>query len=133
MLYIERKTNKMDKILLNNMAFFGTHGVLQEEKTLGQKFFIDSELYLDLKDAGKTDDLTMTVSYADVYEIIKTHAQDKCYDLLEALGENICNCILKNYKTIKEIKLTIRKPEAPVRGIFDYMGISITRNREDIW
>jgi hypothetical protein len=39
----------------------------------------------------------------------------------------------KNYKTIKEIKLTIRKPEAPVRGIFDYMGISITRNREDIW
>ena len=93
----------MDKILLNNMAFFGTHGVLQEEKTLGQKFFIDAELYLDLKDAGKTDDLTMTVSYADVYEIIKTYAQDKCYDLLEALGENICNCILKNYKTIKEI------------------------------
>ena len=55
------------------------------------------------------------------------------YQLLEALGENICNCILKNYKTIKEIRLTIRKPEAPVSGIFDYMGISITRNREDIW
>ncbi len=123
----------MDKIVLNNMAFFGNHGVLQEEKTLGQKFFIDVELYLDLKEAGKTDDLTKTINYAQVYEIIKEYAQEKCYDLLETLGENICNCILKKYEVIREIKLDIRKPEAPVRGIFDYMGISISRNREDIW
>ncbi len=121
----------MDKILLNNMAFFGTHGVLQEEKTLGQKFFIDAELYLDLKDAGKTDDLTMTVSYADVYEIIKTHAQDKCYDLLEALGENICNCILKNYKTIKEIKCGIEEG-IDIIGYCPWSAVDLVSTREGI-
>lgn len=123
----------MDKILLKNMAFFGTHGVLQEEKVLGQKFFIDVELYLDLKSAGKTDDLTQTVSYAEVYDIIKNHAEDKCYDLLEALGENICNDILKEYKNIAEIQIEIRKPEAPVRAIFDFMGVNLRRSRDDIW
>ncbi len=36
----------MDKITMKNMQFFGRHGVLPEEKTLGQKFFVDAELYL---------------------------------------------------------------------------------------
>ena len=34
----------MDKIILNNLGFYGYHGVLSEEKSLGQKFFIDVEL-----------------------------------------------------------------------------------------
>ncbi len=123
----------MDKILLKNMAFFGTHGVLQEEKVLGQKFFIDIELNIDLKPAGKTDDLTQTVSYAEVYDIVKNHAENKCYDLLEALGENICNSILKEYVDISEVIIEIRKPEAPVKAIFDFMGVSLKRNRDDIW
>lgn len=123
----------MDKILLENMAFFGTHGVLQEEKILGQKFFIDIELYLDLKSAGKTDDLNHTVSYAKVYDMAKSQAEDKCYDLLEALGENICNEILKEFELINQIQIKIKKPEAPVKGIFDFMGVCIKRNREDIW
>ena len=45
----------MDKIFLKNLAFFGFHGVLQEEKNLGQKFFVDVELSLDLKEAGKSE------------------------------------------------------------------------------
>ena len=123
----------MDKILLKNMAFFGTHGVLQEEKVLGQKFFIDIELNIDLKPAGKTDDLTQTVSYAEVYDIVKNHAENKCYDLLEALGENICNSILKEYVDISEVIIEIIKPEAPVKAIFDFMGVSLKSNRDDIW
>ena len=31
----------MDKIILSNLGFYGYHGVLEEEKKLGQKFFID--------------------------------------------------------------------------------------------
>ena len=47
----------MDKIILSNLGFYGYHGVLEAEKVLGQKFFIDMELFLDTKEAGKTDDL----------------------------------------------------------------------------
>ena len=47
----------MDKILMSNLGFYGYHGLLKEEAVLGQKFFIDIELYLDTKEAGETDDM----------------------------------------------------------------------------
>ena len=47
---------------MNNLGFYGYHGVLKEEATLGQKFFIDMELYLDTRGAGQTDDMNKSVS-----------------------------------------------------------------------
>ncbi len=38
----------MDKILMKNMSFYGYHGVMAEEKVLGQKFFIDVVLEVNL-------------------------------------------------------------------------------------
>ncbi len=61
----------MDKIIMENMGFYGYHGVLEQEKTIGQKFFVDAYLILPLKKAGETDDLNFSVSYADVYLTIK--------------------------------------------------------------
>ena len=82
----------MDKIILNNLGFYGYHGVLSEEKSLGQKFFIDVELLLDTKKAGKSDDMNQSVSYADVYDVIKDITENKKFNLIEALAENIACC-----------------------------------------
>ncbi len=51
----------MDKIVMKSLAFFGYHGVMEEEETLGQKFFIDIELYTDLNKAGQSDKVEDTV------------------------------------------------------------------------
>ena len=56
----------MDKIIMKNMVFYGYHGVLEEEKKLGQKFFIDAILFLPLKKAGETDNLNFSVNYGSV-------------------------------------------------------------------
>ena len=45
----------MDKILLNEMEFYGYHGVFQEENKLGQRFRVSVELHLDLKKSGQSD------------------------------------------------------------------------------
>lgn len=121
----------MDKILMENMAFYGFHGVLEEEKTLGQKFFVDLELKLDLTMAGKSDAVEHTVSYADVYDDVKYFVESARYNLIEALGENICNMVLSKYPSVTEVTIRIKKPEAPVRGIFDYMGIQLVRTRNE--
>ncbi|MGI6226438.1 MAG: dihydroneopterin aldolase [Peptococcales bacterium] len=119
----------MDKILLKNLSFYGFHGVLAEEKTLGQKFFVDVELQLDLKKAGLTDNVVDTVSYADIYQLVKEQVTTKNYNLLEALAENIAGKILTHYEKVKEVVVIIKKPEAPVQGIFDYFSIEIRRKR----
>ena len=119
----------MDKILMKNLSFFGYHGVLPEENKLGQKFIVDAVLYVDLEEACNSDSVTDTVSYAEVYEIIKYHATIKQYKLIEALAENIAKEILHKHRKVQEIELAIKKPEAPVNGIFDYFGVEVRRRR----
>jgi len=119
----------MDKIILKNLAFFGFHGVLNEEKTLGQKFYVDVELYLNLKSAGLSDNVRETVNYAEIYELVKEQVTDRKFNLLEALAENIAKEILLHYEKIEEVLVTVRKPEAPVQGIFDYFAVEIRRKR----
>ena len=110
----------MDKILMSNLGFYGYHGLLKEEAVLGQKFFIDIELYLDTKEAGETDDMYKSVSYADVYEVVKEIVENKRFNLLEALAENIASEVLE-----------VKKPEAPVPGIYDYFGVEIKRTKDE--
>ena len=47
----------MDHIDLKGMAFFGYHGDEPEETKLGQRFYIDVEMDLDLSRVGETDAL----------------------------------------------------------------------------
>ena len=121
----------MDKIILSNLGFYGYHGVLEAEKTLGQKFFIDVELFLDTKEAGKNDDLTKSVSYADVYEIIKDITENKKFNLIEALAENIASEVLEKFTLINQIMVRVKKPEAPVSGMFDYFAVETRRDRNE--
>ncbi|MBN2794060.1 MAG: dihydroneopterin aldolase [Clostridia bacterium] len=120
---------KNDKIIMSNMAFFGTHGVLKEENVLGQKFFVDIELYVDTKPAGLSDEITMSVHYGEVYQVVKSIVEDKQFKLLEALAENISIEILNAFNLVKGLKVKIKKPEAPVPGIFDYFAVEIERFR----
>ncbi|MEL7648839.1 MAG: dihydroneopterin aldolase [Sedimentibacter sp.] len=119
----------MDAIIMENMGFYGYHGVMEQEKSLGQKFFVDAYLYLPLKKAGETDNLNLSVSYAQVYETIKEIVTEERFNLLESLAERICSMVLSSYPLVQKIKVRIKKPEAPVAGIFDYFGIEIERER----
>lgn len=121
----------MDKIIMKNMAFFGYHGAMDEEKKLGQKFFVDAILYLDLREAGKSDCLNHTVHYGLVYEAIEQIMKNERFDLIEAVAERLAEVILKSFPPIEKIEITLRKPEAPVSGIFDYIAVQIERERSD--
>lgn len=119
----------MDKIIMKNLSFFGYHGAMQEENVLGQKFFIDIDLYVDLKKAGNSDTVTDTVHYGEAYGVVKDIVENKRFNLIESLAENIAKEILNHFQLVKEINVTIRKPEAPVAGIFDYFGVEIRRKQ----
>ena len=126
----KRKLKITDKIIMKDMAFFGYHGVMKEERTLGQKFIVSIELSLSLKEAGKTDDISKTVSYAEVYDKVKELVENVKFMLLEALSENIAAIILKDFQMVSEVSVEIKKPEAPIPGIFNYMAVKINRSRD---
>lgn len=119
----------MDQIILKNLAFYGYHGARAEENQLGQKFYLDVTLYLDLQKAGKSDDLAHTVHYGEAYHCIKQVVENQRYQLLEALAEAVCQSVFTHFDKVQEIKVQVRKPGAPVQGIFDYFGVEIRRKR----
>lgn len=121
----------MDKIIMKGMEFFGRHGVLKEERLYGQKFLVDAILYIDLEKAGANDDLSSTVSYSDVYVIIKQEVENNKYQLIEALAESICSKILSFDKKIEKVHVTVKKPEAPVDGFFDFFAVDLHRDKHE--
>lgn len=119
----------MDKILMKNLKFFGYHGVLEEEQLKGQNFYIDVEMCTDLEKACCSDNLQHTVDYSAVYDIIKYITENNKFRLVEKLAGSISGEILSRYREIDEITVRVRKPEAPINGEFDWVGVEITRGR----
>lgn len=119
----------MDRLILNRMQFFGYHGVLPEENKLGQRFYIDVEMVLDLEPAGRTDDLNRTVNYAEVYGKVKEIAEGKPFQLIEALAERVASDLLQTYTSICEIAVRVTKPHPPFDTHFDGVTVDIRRKR----
>jgi len=59
-----------DTLLLSGLVFYGRHGVLPAERTLGQKFVVDLQLSCNLRPAGQSDDVVDTICYATVHECV---------------------------------------------------------------
>ena len=62
-------------IFLDNVRFFAYHGVGQQEREVGNEFVINLKLKVDIARAAETDDVTHTISYADVYENVKAEME----------------------------------------------------------
>lgn len=119
----------MDKIILKGIRFHGYHGVAEAERQLGQKYEIDLELMTDLSDAGKTDDLTRTIDYAEVVQLAIKIGTQGSFQLFEALAETIAETILAKFQ-IEEIRITVKKLTPPIEPRLTYAGVEIHRKRK---
>lgn len=117
-----------DKIILNEMSFYGYHGVLPSEKEQGQIFLVTLEIYLDLSRAGETDNLEHTVNYAEIYQEIKELVEKKQYSLIETLAQKIAETVLSR-EAVQEVAVQVNKPRAPLPGNFESVGVIIRRGR----
>lgn len=123
----------MDKIYINNLEFIGFHGVFPEEKKLGQKFLVSLELTVDTREAGKTGDLTKSVHYGLVAQDVEKIFLEKSIDLIETCAENIAEMVLKKYELVKEVKVTVKKPWAPLQMHFENVAVEISRKWHKIY
>lgn len=120
----------MDKIILQGCQFYGYHGVFSEEQQLGQLFVVDCELTVDLMAASQSDDLSDTINYGAVFEVIKYHVEIQQYRLLEKLAGELCRDLYQQYEEIQHIRLKIIKKNPPIAGHYQAVGIEIERERQ---
>ncbi len=118
-----------DHILVHRIAVFAYHGVLEEEARLGQRFMISLDCRLNLSEAGASDDVARTVSYADLTEIAVEIATKRRFALIEALAEAISGAILDRFALIETVSVRVDKPGAPVAAVLDGVSVVIERSR----
>lgn len=119
--------DRMDRINIKKLEVFAKHGVLPEENVLGQKFLISATLYCDTRKAGRTDELSESVNYAEVSELIKKCTETHMFRLIERLAEYLAGEILRSFPQIAKLELEVEKPWAPVLLPLETVSVKITR------
>lgn len=93
-------------IFLDWIRFFAHHGVGRQETLVGNEFVVSLRLKVDIGHAMQTDDVTDTVSYAEVYEAVKKEMEIPS-KLLEHVGGRIVKRLFGDFPPIEDIELKL--------------------------
>ena len=114
------------KLTLKNMIFYGYHGVYAEERKLGQQIAVDVEMVKELFDAGFQDDLSLTINYAEVYDLVKEIVEREEFKLIEGIGLAILKRLAERY-ILKSLTVRVRKSHPPLGGLVEAAEFEVTK------
>ena len=117
----------MDKIHIQDLEVFANHGVFLEENALGQKFILSAILYTDTRKAGMTDDLSASIHYGEVSQMIHDFVAGNTFKLLESVVECLAIELLTKVENLNRVWLEIQKPWAPVHLPLKTVSVEIER------
>lgn len=113
------------EIRLKNCAFYAYHGLLDEEKELGQRFFVDVSVKMHKPKEIEDDILSASVDYGQIYQLVAHCVEKERFDLIETLAHVVGKRICAEFNKITSVIVTIRKPSAPVPGPLDYAEVVV--------
>ena len=120
----------MDKVFIRGLEVEACHGVRDFEKVKPQKFIFDAEIFGDFYSAALTDDLNRTVNYSAACDKIAAIAKNNTFNLIEKLAYECAFALLNDNKNADRIKVTVYKPEAPVKHKILTVGVTAEIRRE---
>lgn len=112
------------QIELTGLTGFGYHGVLEHERQNGQEFSVDVVLVVNSPKVN--DDLSNTVNYAQVAEIVYGFITGQPVDLIETLADNIADKLF-SFELVTAVEVTVNKPQAPIEVPFGNVCVTVVR------
>lgn len=119
----------MDEIYIKGLKIFAYHGVNPEETENGQEFELDITMFADLSKARESDNLDDTINYAAARKIINAAMTERPYKLIERAAEVIATALLDSIDKLLKVEVILKKPNAPMSAVFDYVAVKITKKR----
>ena len=99
----------MDTIFIAELNVKTKLGVPAWERLIAQRVILDIEIGYDLNAACKSDVIADTIDYGAVVVRIRDTLAENSFQLVEALGEHICQLILKEFDALN-VKVKVAKP-----------------------
>lgn len=112
------------EIQLRDVMFYARHGVLPEERTLGNQYRVNVRLRIDASNFDEeADDLHATISYAEVFDILD-EAMSRPSSLLESVAVRFAKKVTGRWGNIKSGEIEIVKTVPPIPGMIGEAGIA---------
>lgn len=114
----------MHKIIVEGINVFAYHGCLEEEARIGTRYTVDVIMETDFSVAAKTDDLSKTIDYVIVYNIVKKQMAVRS-KLIEQVAQRIVDELKEKFTTLKKVDLKVTKHNPPMNGDVDKVSVVI--------
>ena len=102
-------------IQVNGLQLKGFHGVFEQEMRVGNIFSYDVDVEVPWLDAANSDEIQLTVSYADIVLLIKS-VNNTPSRLLEHLAHRIYRALIESYPSITAGTVKVAKIKPPIAG-----------------
>jgi len=116
-----------DRIVVRGLVASCRVGVEDAERSRRQRIVIDLELSVNVRAAGRSDDLADTVDYAALRRRVLETAEGCEYRLIERVAEVVAAACLEDPR-VRAVRVAIEKPGALRRA--RCAGVIITRGRD---
>ena len=120
----------MGLITVEGIRVFAYHGHLPEEEKLGGHFMVNVWVTTDTTEVEKTDDLSDTVDYVKIIEIVKKQMAIRS-NMIEHPARRIADTILPLNK-VQKVKVEVQKIAPPIDAVFDKISVTIKAERKTL-
>lgn len=111
-------------IYLQGLRLYAYHGVDPQETAVGAYFIVDLKLKTDFSRGAYTDELTGTVSYADIFQSVKDEMHTPS-QLLEHVAQRIAQRIFHDSPAIEELDIKLFKENPPMGAQAERIGVEM--------
>ncbi len=115
----------MSTIELKNIRIHANHGCLTEEEKIGSDYLVNLRVEADLLSAAQSDDLSDTIDYVALNNIIKEEMAIRA-KLLENVGFRIIERILTDFPEVTFSTVTVSKVNPPIGGDVEAVSVTMT-------
>jgi len=70
-----------------------------------------------------------TINYAAARKIINAAMTERPYKLIERAAEVVATALLDSIDKLLKVEVILKKPNAPMSAVFDYVAVKITKKR----
>ena len=118
----------LGKVSLEGLEFHAYHGVYAQERSSGNKFEVDILVDTQFADTAFHDELSGTINYEDLYEVVKAE-MEKPSKLLETVGHAIAKQTLQRFKEAVSVEVKISKFNPPIGGVCKKASVVVNQKR----
>ena len=110
-------------IELKQIKIHAYHGVDKQERIVGNDYLVRVKVKFDITKAAKSDSVSDTINYADIYDVVKCEMSTPS-NLLENVVYRIMKAIKQNFPLVEGGEIEIVKIKPPIAG--DVTGATVS-------